>query len=1471
MSEERIHLPKLAEDGSNWIIYRNRITWTMNMRGLGDHLTSEKITKAYTDAGTVGRLSADQRWERDGFRASSILEATIPDDLFHKIQDTTTVKEVWEKLKAEYEGQSRSVMVDLGRKFTSTRCREDDNVCAHFTKLANICEKLSAIGRKVSDDEYVSVLVGSLPDCYDGPINSLINTCDATKTDLTHTAVIRAATREYEKRSLQKENQAQDEAYAAADAKSKKKDVECFNCKKRGHYKSECWAKGGGDEGGGPKKSSKSSKAKAGKGKDAANAAEGSDSSESGDESWAVIDDKTDGSMATIVEVDGASSEGEPCDQQSAFLTSSALTGSEAELYDSGASRHMSPFQHRFTNLRSIPPRPITAANNRVFYATGMGDLQIDVPNGSESTHITLRDALYAPEMTLTVISISKIASAGYSVIFKGKICKIKNKSGKTVGKIEARPNGLYRVDRPILAAAAAQESQVDILTAHRRLGHISADAIRDLARANAVTGLHIIDPSSTISCDSCEHAKATRKIICKQTTTSRAQAFGDEIYTDVWGPSRVETLGGRRYYITFTDDHTRFTKIQLLRTKDEAFAAYKAFAEWAKTQHGVRVKRLRSDRGGEYTSGEFSDFLKSQGTECRLTTHDTPQHNGVTESLNRRIFERVCAVRHHAQLPKTLWGEATHFIIWLKNRVITRALGKVTPHEQLYGTKPDFSNVPEWGQKVWVHQGSASKLDRRAAEVRWVGFDSDSTHAHRVYWQGKNRVSVEHDVRFVSTSVTVHIPSPLLPAHTPTSTTATTTLPPTLPTPTPTQTQVTSLPTPPVSTAAPQRTQVATPSTTTPSDVPAATDSGEEEIPDEEDKSPERSTIISPSNQPTPEPSPAPANPGTHKTTRISIPSLKAREVQAVKDSQAAAKKSQVTKASSSKTKKSSATSNTFRGCHPDYTGPPPTALLVDDEQTYVFHTEYDSLTTTDISSDPKSLAEAHARPDWPSWKAAMDKEIATLEAAKTWTTVLQPQGKNIVGSKWVFRIKRKSDGSIDKYKARLVARGFTQIYGVDYFDTYSPVAKMASFRLILAMAARYDWDVESFDFNGTYLNGTLSDDEEIYMKEPPGYETQGEHSVKRLQKSLYGLKQAGRKWYEALSRSLADLGFRATSADPGVFFAKNGDHILILAIHVDDCVLTGSSPSLITEYKSKFNACYTLTDLGPIHWFLGIKITRDRSAHTISLSQTSYIDSIIARFKLEDAKSFSTPMIPGVNYSRLESPSDATEAARMEKVPYREAIGSLMYVSVATCPDITHAVSALSRFLDNPGSTHWEAVKRVFRYLAGTRTFALTYGGDKQDLVGYTDADGASEEHRHAISGYAFLIDGGAVSWYSRKQEIVTLSTAEAKYVAATHAAKEAIWLRRLIFKLFPLPTTPTTIHCDNQAAIKLAMDDNYHARTKHIDIHYHFIRQVIAEKTIMLIYCPTDDMAADFLTKSLPKWKVSLHSCTLGLRRI
>jgi hypothetical protein len=258
------------------------------------------------------------------------------------------------------------------------------------------------------------------------------------------------------------------------------------------------------------------------------------------------------------------------------------------------------------------------------------------------------------------------------------------------------------------------------------------------------------------------------------------------------------------------------------------------------------------------------------------------------------------------------------------------------------------------------------------------------------------------------------------------------------------------------------------------------------------------------------------------------------------------------------------------------------------------------------------------------------------------------------------------------------------------------------------------------------------------------------------------------------------------------------------MLVVHVDDCGMTGNSPKLIALYKRKLNDRHALTELGPVNWLLGIKVTHNRNAQMISLSQTTFIESILARFSLTDAKVHDTPMIPAVTYSKDDSPKNQVNMAQMRKVPYREAIGSLMYAAIAMHLDITFAVSILSQFLDNPGEAHWEGVKWIFRYLSGTKDRALTYGEERHDLLGYTDADGASQLHCRAISGYAFLIDRGVVSWSSCKQELITLSTVEAEYVAATHAAKECIWLWHLIREIFPRLITKTTLFCDNQAAL-------------------------------------------------------------------
>ena len=308
-----------------------------------------------------------------------------------------------------------------------------------------------------------------------------------------------------------------------------------------------------------------------------------------------------------------------------------------------------------------------------------------------------------------------------------------------------------------------------------------------------------------------------------------------------------------------------------------------------------------------------------------------------------------------------------------------------------------------------------------------------------------------------------------------------------------------------------------------------------------------------------------------------------------------------------------------------------------------------------------------------------------------------------------------------------------------------------------------------------------------------------------------------------------------------------------------------------MIHEFKSDMKKHVEVTDLGELHWLLGIEIVRNRDACTISMSQRSYIDSIIHRFGLEDLKPLSLPMDPNSRLSVMQSPSMGAQYVAMRNIPYCEAVGTMMYAMLGTRPDISYAVTTLSKFSSNPGSAHWEAVKRVYHYLTGTRKLWLTFGGIEKELVGYADADGSMNEDRHALSGYVFLVDGGAVSWSTKRQEIVSLLTTKSEYVAATHATKEALWLRLLIGQIFGAFTDATTLFSDNQSAIALSKDHQYHAHSKHIDVCFHFIRWIVEDGKIRLIYCPTGEMVADTLTKALPSPKVKHFAAELGLRTV
>jgi len=743
----------------------------------------------------------------------------------------------------------------------------------------------------------------------------------------------------------------------------------------------------------------------------------------------------------------------------------------------------------------------------------------------------------------------------------------------------------------------------------------------------------------------------------------------------------------------------------------------------------------------------------------------------------------------------------------WVKNHTLTRRLGKKTPYEMLYQRKPNLENIPVWGC-VKVHDTSGTKLDMCAHNGHWVGFDPESD-GHRIYFPDRGIIGVEHSVAFEQQEQAV----PVVPLM-----------------------------------ASVQGEQKAVSVKSSRIESPPRTSDQHALPPETTDNVPTSSNAntdhLGP-NFETPDPQLPP-----QRSTRQHFESeyfKRLREGEGTVDGRR------------SKETPTAALSEVLHG------GRSKGELPDDDDVVYAMVARISEAE----GLDPSTIDEARARPDWVKWDEAISKELTSLEAACTWDVIECPKGVNVIRCKWVFKIKRNAAGEINKYKACLIAKGYSQVQGIDYNEMHTPVARLSSLHTILAIATRNDWDVDVFDFQSAFLNGKLDKGEDLYMELPPGYniDKRLKHAVAKLRVTLYGLKQGALRWYLELCGSLRELRLKRAHSDWGVFYAHIGRDILILASHVDDCTLTGSSCELMGLFKGEIQARYKITDLGPISWVLGMKVIRDRVTRTISLSQEPYIDAIITKYNFSDLKPVSIPMDPNIQLSRTH-PMSIADTACMECVPYRAAVGSLMYLAVATHPDIAFAISAVAQFSQDPTPEHWEAVKCIYRYLLGTRKLALTFGAGKQGLEGFTDADGASQEHRHVISGYAYILDGGAVSWASKKQELVTLSTTEAEYVAATHAAKEGIWLRWLVEEVFCPLVHPTPLHSDSQSAIALTKDGSYHAHTKHIDIRYHFICFIVDNGSLRLLYCPTEDMVADTLTKALPSVKVKHFTASLGL---
>ena len=514
----------------------------------------------------------------------------------------------------------------------------------------------------------------------------------------------------------------------------------------------------------------------------------------------------------------------------------------------------------------------------------------------------------------------------------------------------------------------------------------------------------------------------------------------------------------------------------------------------------------------------------------------------------------------------------------------------------------------------------------------------------------------------------------------------------------------------------------------------------------------------------------------------------------------------------------------------------------------------------------EPASYSEAISGPEREQWLQAMQKEWDSLKENKTWKLVYPPPNRSILRGRWVFKKKLGVDGRVARFKARWVVKGFLQRQGIDYNETYSGVVKAITSNILLAMAAKYDWEVDLVDIVTAFLYAGVK--ERIYVEQPTGFEEEVS-KVCLLLRALYGLKQSPREWYETLAEFLLSLGFVRSQYDSCLFLFKSDRGIVFVAVYVDDIQVVGHRP-LVDWIKGRLHDRFKTTDLGHCTYYLGMRMERDRARGLIKISQPGHIENILRTHQMTAAKSHASPMEPNANNTLVAAP-EGFVAEPDDVTAFKSGLGLLMYLMVRTRPDIAFAVCKLSTFSNNPSDVHWKALKRVFRYLAGTRSRGIVYGGaNNLDLCGYTDADWAGDQDSaRSTSGYVFTLNGGAISWKSTKQKSIAKSTCEAEYMAQSDTAQEAVWVRFMLSELGELLNGPTPIFGDNQGAMALAKNPIDHKRTRHINVSYHFVRELITNGILTLTYISTNEMMADGLTKALTPAKFAEFLRMLGLQ--
>ncbi|KAJ9541567.1 hypothetical protein OSB04_028073 [Centaurea solstitialis] len=988
------------------------------------------------------------------------------------------------------------------------------------------------------------------------------------------------------------------------------------------------------------------------------------------------------------------------------FMIDCLITSYESWVIDTGSGNHICNHLQGFTRRKTLRKdrSNLRVGEGTPLIAEAVGSYSLSLPSGLV---LELDNCYYIPNMIKNVLSFDLLVDQGFYYKYSYKMISVFKDN---IFYFKATPvDGLYTVNlkdnNSEIYHISKRSKDIEDQTYlwHCRLGHINKKRVELLLKGGFLGNF---DYKPFDNCESCLSGKMTKQPFNSE--NERATDLLEIIHTDVCGPFSHVARGGYRYFITFTDDFSRYGYVYLMRHKSETFEKFKEYQNEVQNLLDKRIKFLRSDRGGEYLSDEFDNHLMECGIVSQLTPPYTPQMNGVSERRNRTLLDMVRTMMCHSSLPVSFWGHALETAAHILNRAPTKSVEK-TPYELWKGKKPNISFLKIWGCEVYVKRPTSEKLKPKSDKCFFVGYPK-TTVGYYFYNPEENKVFVARNGKFL-------------------------------------EEQFLSL-------------------ENTRKDVDL-------QIVDEEN------------------------------TTPVVEPEIQHNNVE-------------------------------------------PQSEPIEEVQ------------TQDLRR---------------SSREAMKAEMQSMYDNQVWELTDLPQHCKAVGRKWVFKKKTDMDGNVHTFKARLVAKGFTQTHGIDYDETFSPVAMLKSIRILMAISAYFNYEIWQMDVKTAFLNGKLTED--VYMEQPEGFEDpKNPNKVCRLLKSIYGLKQASRSWNLHFDERIKEFGFAKSEFEPCVYTKFSGSIVTFLVLYVDDILLIGNDVPTLQSVKEWLSKCFQMKDLGEAAYILGIKIYRNRSKRLIGLSQSTYIDKVLKRFRMDESKKGFIPMQHGIVLSKTQCPVSSEDQDRMKSVPYASAIGSIMYAMLCTRPDVAYSVSVTSRYQQNPGEPHWVAVKNILKYLRRTKEMFLVFGGtaDEISVTGYSDASFQTDrDDFRSQSGYVFTLNGGAISWKSSKQDTIADSTTEAEYIAACDAAKEAVWLRNFLSDLRVVASIsrPIDIFCDNSGAVAQAKEPREHHKSRHVLRKYHLIREIIGRGDVRICKIPTEDNVADPLTKPLARAKHEAHANSIGMQ--